>query len=455
MIWHSLKFRLFAAATICVLGALVLYWSVLTHVFEQHVSERLYKELEAHLNQLTTLLEVTSDGGIRVSDNLDNPRFARPFGGLYWQVKSEAGAVMASRSLWDQAIELPPTGVRPGVISRHRGIKSNSGTLIAIERTVLLKTGGRDQPVQLVLAMDQKDLDLAKASFDADVAILVAMLALFLLAAAAVQILVGLRPMGMLRQRLGAMAARKSDTLDGRFPSEVQPLVEELNSLLEERAAMVVRARASAADLAHGLKTPLAVLSAESRALSQLGHPDAAKEIDQQVNVMNRHIERQLARARARGQGRLMDQGTELKPALEKLIRAFRQLPRGDDINWIQSVDTGLFANIDPMDFEEVAGNILDNARKWTNDEVSISAELAGSEVKLSIRDNGCGVASSDMPRILERGSRIDESVPGAGLGLAIVQDILDIYQARLRFEDVEPQGLCVQIYLPAYTGQP
>ncbi|MGI9464413.1 MAG: hypothetical protein ACR2OM_10755, partial [Aestuariivirgaceae bacterium] len=244
MIWHSLKFRLFAAATLCVIGALALYWTLLSQVFEQHVSERLYKELEAHLNQLTTLLEVTGDGGIRVSDNLDNPRFARPFGGLYWQVKTEAGAVIASRSLWDQSIELPRGDARPGVILRHRGIKSNSGTLIAIERTVLLKISDRDQPVQLVLAIDQKDLDQAKASFAADVVILVAVLALFLLAAAAVQIVIGLRPLDMLRQRIGAMAAQEGNALDGEFPSEVKPLVDELNNLLEDRSSMVDRARA-------------------------------------------------------------------------------------------------------------------------------------------------------------------------------------------------------------------
>lgn len=451
MIWRSLKFRLFAAAAICIVGALVLYWSVLTQIFEQHVSERLYKELEAHLNQLTTLLETSDKGEITITDTLDNPRFERPFGGLYWQVKIESGEVFASRSLWDQTITAPASENRTGEISRHRDVKSNSGTLLLIERIVLVKAGNKDHRTQLIVAMDQKELTAARASFASDVSILVLILALFLFAAMAVQTLIGLRPLSTLRQRLNVVSTNRVDELEGQFPSEVEPLVAELNGLLKERTKMVERARASASDLAHGLKTPLAILAAEGRAIAEAGQSEIADEINRQIGVMNRQIERQLARARARGQQRLMGGGTELKPAVSKLIRAFRQLPRGDEITWQDNIAAGLSADIDLMDLEEIAGNILDNARKWAQSTVTVSAHSCGTdEVALVIQDDGPGVPEQQLLAISQRGNRMDEAAPGSGLGLAITQDILDVYHGRMSIENLDPHGMKTEIILPA-----
>lgn len=449
MIWRSLKFRLLAAAAICIVGALAAYWLLLSQVFERHVSERLYSELQAHLNQLATRLEVSGDVDIKVSDPLDNPRFARPFGGLYWQVRTEKGTVFGSRSLWDQTIELPAGDNETGTIIRHRDISSNMGELMAIERSVRMGADTSGQRVQLVIAMDQNELAKARSSFAADVSVLVALLGFFLLAASAVQVFIGLRPLNTLRQRLNAVAADETDGLEGRFPSEVEPLVEELNGLLRERSAMVEWARASASDLAHGLKTPLAILSAEGRTLADGGDASSAREIDLQVGVMNRHIERQLARARARGQSRLMSVGTELAPSFEKLIRAFRQLPRGDEIDWKMSIKSGLSADIDPMDLEEIAGNILDNARKWAESEVEIVARPEADKVLISITDNGPGVPDAQLQQILERGKRLDEGAPGTGLGLAIIQDVVGIYDGSLQIENAQPKGLRVKLRLP------
>ncbi len=451
MIWRSLKFRLFAAAAVCIVGALVLYWSVLTQVFEQHVSERLYKELEAHLNQLTTRLEASDRGEITVTDVLDNPRFERPFGGLYWQVRTAGGDVFSSRSLWDQTITAPGVQGRTGEISRHRDVKSNAGTLLLVKRTVVMKAGRKDLQVQLVVAMDQNELNTARASFASDVLILVSLLALFLFAAMAAQTLIGLRPLSTLRRRVKAISSNRQNVLEGQFPSEVEPLVDELNGLLNERAEMVDRARASASDLAHGLKTPLAILAAEGRAIKDAGHDEISREIDLQIGVMNRQIERQLARARARGQQRLAGQGTELGPALSKLIRAFRQLPRGGEISWREDIAEGLYADIDLMDLEEVAGNILDNARKWTDDEVAVSASLEGDKhVVIAVEDNGPGLPPEQTLAVTQRGSRMDEDAPGSGLGLAITQDILEIYNGHMSIENLEPHGLRIEIVLPA-----
>ncbi len=448
MIWRSLKLRLFVAAAICIAGALAIYWVLLAQVFERHVSQRLFGELEAHLNQLTTLLEVSDSGEVTVTETLDDPRFDRPFGGLYWQVGTEAGAVSSSRSLWDQTLAIPPGASQTGEVSTHRDVDTHVGKLLVASRRVLVKAGDGERGVRLLTAMDQGELDISQSSFSSEVAILVSLLAAFLFVAMAGQTLVGLRPLTTLRTRLTDISANRAARLEGRFPHEVEPLVDEVNALLAERSETVERARASAADLAHGLKTPLAILAAEGRHLSETGQHEAAREIDRQVAIMNQHVERQLARTRARGQQRLTGERTGLKPVVEKLVGAFRKLPRGDAIQWEETVDERLHVAMDPMDVEEVVGNILDNARKWAASRVEVTAVQVEDSVALTVSDDGRGVAQGEISKVLVRGGRADMQAPGTGLGLAIAQDILEVYGGRLRFEKNESGGLRVTVWL-------
>ncbi len=450
MIWQSLKLRLFVAAAICIAGALAIYWVLLAQVFERHVSQRLFGELEAHLNQLTTLLVISDSGEVTVTETLDDPRFDRPYGGLYWQVSIKADAVSSSRSLWDQTLAIPPGASPTGEVSTHRDIDTHVGRLLVTSRLVLVKVGDGERAVRLLTAMDQGELDASRASFSSEVAILVSLLAAFLFVAMVGQTLVGLHPLTTLRARLTDISANRAARLEGRFPQEVEPLVDEVNALLAERSETVERARASAADLAHGLKTPLAILAAEGRRLSEAGQHEAAREIDRQVAIMNQHVERQLARTRARGQQRLRSERTRLKPVVDKLVGAFRKLPRGDAIRWEETVDDGLHVTMDAMDIEEVVGNILDNARKWAASGVQVSAEQAEDGVALTVSDDGPGVAEDEIGKVLARGGRADMQAPGTGLGLAIAQDILEVYGGRLRFEKNAAGGLQVTLWLPA-----
>ena len=452
MIWRSLKFRLILGAAVFIAAALVIYTAAITRIFEQQVSARLYAELNTHMTQLITLLESGDDGQITVAGTLDNPRFDRPFGGLYWQVRTPQD-LFTSRSLWDQTIDFPAAPAQPGKMERYRDINSNVGALMAVRRIVIPGSTAEIQQVELIVAQDQGDLEKAILDFRSQVLLLVGLLALFLLAASAAQIVIGLRPLGTIRARLSDMTAENSDSLQGSFPSEVQPLVRQINDLLHERTSMVERARSGASDLAHGLKTPLAIMQAEARSLKERGEDDTAAEIERQILAMNSHVERQLARARAESHvsaaNRLLSKGTELKPAFERLIKAFRQLPRGEEIDWQLEVGQEISAEIDPVDFEEVAGNLLDNARKWTADTVQVSAHKTGEDVEITISDNGPGVPASEMPFILTRGGRLDENSPGSGLGLTIARDIAEIYNGKLAIRPHEPSGLSVVLTLP------
>ena len=453
MIWRSLKWRLFFAASIFIVSALVIYWSVLTSIFERHVSGRLYGELEAHLNRLTAIVEVTPDNELLVEEELASVRFNRIFGGLYWQISSPEFESINSRSLWDQSLQIPGSPTKPGVLLRIDGMEFNGGKLLAVERTILILAGEKEHRLRIITAMDRSELEKAIVSFDADVARLVSLLALFLVVAAGAQIIIGLRPLSVLREKLNQMGAvsagQKSVGLQGNFPTEVNRLVEELNSLLRERSELVDKARARASDLAHGLKTPLAILAAESRSLKNAGQNESASEISTQIDTMNRHVERQLVAARMGSTSATSAYNTPLRPLLQKFVRMFEKLSKNRNIKWQLRAGEALSANVDQMDLEEILGNLFDNASKWARRVVNVRAHDNGKAVTIIVSDDGAGVPDNELGTILERGRRLDEAMSGSGLGLAIVSDIVEAYGGRLHLDNSDLGGLEVRVEFP------
>ncbi len=466
-ILRSLKLRVLALAAMSLGVALMLSWVLLTRLFEERLEARIFAELESHLEQLTQQIEPVEasdsgdaggdsgdvSGGVDVIEALAEPRFGRPFSGLYWQVIASSGEsreLLTSESLWDEELTFPEVAPPPGQIVRHLRLRFQSGEVIAVERSLVLPVGEDDLALRLMVALDRVEVDQARQSFADRVLMLVAVLGGFLMLAAMVQIVVGLRPLAKLRARLNAMRAGEAARLEGRFPSEIQGLVDELNGLLTGREEMVERARARAGDLAHGLKTPLAVLAAESRRLAAEGQQDAADEITAQIDRMNRNVERELVRARAHGSGGGLSARTDLVPAVQRLLRAFGRMADGDRIEWSATIPPGATITLDQGDLDELAGNLLDNARKWARGRVSISAEMTAAGTRLTIEDDGPGIPPNEIDQVLMRGGRLDQAAPGSGLGLAIARDILDLYEGRLEMTASPMGGLAVVVIVPA-----
>ncbi|MGB0084828.1 MAG: HAMP domain-containing sensor histidine kinase [Rhodomicrobiaceae bacterium] len=446
---RSLKYRLIGAALISITSALLLYWIGLSSTFERHVIRRVEEELDAHLLQLAAAIRVGNGSVVELSREPADPRFARPFSGLYWQINKQNEAVLRSRSLWDQELAIPPGKLGSGEKKRYEAIPFGQTELIAVERRVRVGTGNEEQDLNLVVAIDREDVTKARDAFSADVLGLVGILGLFLVFASGAQIIVGLQPFNLLRHRLNIVRSAKAARLEGQFPSEVQNLVDELNELLNARDEMIKHARARAGDLAHGLKTPLAILAAEGRKLKEEGRAEISEEIARQVELMNRHVERQLARTRARGPGEPLRAPAKLRPAIQRLVKTLKRLPQGDRLNWIVEIPADLEIDFDPMDFDEVAGNILDNARKWARTRVIVSTLKAENELRIIFEDDGPGVPKAELPNVVERGGRLDRNTPGTGLGLAIVSDVMEIYNGKLQIENAMPSGLRVSLLLP------
>ena len=249
-------------------------------------------------------------------------------------------------------------------------------------------------------------------------------------------------PFGRLRRQLSGLRAGSNFRVEGTYPNEVQPLVNDLNSLLEHREHIVRRALAKAGDLAHGLKTPLAVLAQEAELASAEGHDEIAASINMQVDRMRRQIDYHLTQSRATSPSKVFGARCSVLVCVEGLARTLQKLyaARGLEIE----VDVSAAHEIRGQreDLEEMLGNLLDNACKWARSRVKITSSAENDSIVLTIDDDGPGIPASIRNQMLQRGVRADESAPGFGLGLAIVQDLAELYEGRIKLEASPLGGL-------------
>ncbi|MBV1796386.1 sensor histidine kinase [Siccirubricoccus sp. G192] len=457
----SLRLRLLAAGAASILLALALAGFGLVLLFERHVERRMALELEAHLRQLIDGLGRAPDGSLDLLRPPAEPRFLEPLSGLYWQIReeppAEGGAVLRSRSLWDTILRLPPDLLRDGEVHQHSIPGPGGASLLAVERHVTLPASLGGGGVRAVAAVDRAELHAAGRAFALDLAPSLALLAAILIAAAWVQVTVGLRPLGLLRHRLAAVRAGREVRLGAAgFPDEVRPLAAELDHLLDAQGKALERARARAADLAHGLKTPLTILAADAAQLRERGEGELAEEIETVTEVMRRHVERELARARAAQAGGGAARQAAPAPVAQRVVDVLRRVPRGQDLAWDIDIPAELIVDADAQDLAEMLGNLAENAMKWARGRVRLAGrrEAAGGAVLLSVEDDGPGIPETEAATALARGGRLDATKPGAGLGLAIVGDLAEAYGGSLGLgRSAELGGLRAEIRLPCRDG--
>lgn len=266
------------------------------------------------------------------------------------------------------------------------------------------------------------------------------------------QIRGGLAPFGRLRKQLSGVRDGSGRRIEGKYPLEVQPLVNDLNSLLEHREEMVRRALAKAGDLAHGLKTPLAVLAQEADRAEAEGQHEMAATISQQVERMRRQVEYHLAHARAAGSGDVPGARCPVLPSVEGLTRTLLRIYASRKLEIKVDVSSEHFVRGQREDLEEMLGNLLDNACKWAKSSIKIQSAQENDAVVLTVDDDGPGLALAMRDVVLQRGVRADEAAPGSGLGLAIVGDLAELYGGSIALEDSPMGGLRARLRLPAFS---
>ena len=264
------------------------------------------------------------------------------------------------------------------------------------------------------------------------------------------QIRRSLRAMTTLHSRLTAVHRGEQHEVTGRYPSEVQPLVDDLNALLAERDQRVERALAKAGDLAHGLKTPLAVLARDAERAAASGDRELAASMAAQVERMRRQIDYHLAHARAAAAGTGPGTRSLVVASVDGLFRTLERLHAERALALRSAVAPGHAVRCRREDLDEMLGNLLDNACKWGRSRVDVESEVAGSSIVLTVDDDGAGIDPAMAARVLERGVRADEQVEGTGLGLAIVRDLAEIYGGSIELLRSPLGGVRARLQLPA-----
>lgn len=438
MIARSLRWRLLAAAAVAILLALAIAWAFMTVLFERHLERRLQDEMTRDALGLVAALALDAQGMPQLAFRPGDARLQKPAGGYYWQVSTAAG-MLRSRSLWDSTLAVPDDIPEDGWRLASRDGPFGQ-PLRVLERRLVLETDR--PPVRVQFAQDAAPLAVARAEFGRELALFLAGLWCVLVAAAWLQVRVGLRPLARVRSGLAALARHADARLPPANLREVQPLVDAINALADARQQDLQQARRRAADLAHGLKTPLAALAAQSRRAREAGAVAAADGMDRAVAAIGLVVEGELARTRAQRLGEVRGAGARLRDAVERVVNVLEHTEKGERLDFGIEVPAGLTLPIEEEHLAELLGALLENAARHARRRVLVAADAGEGWARLVIDDDGAGMPEAQRDAINVDDARHDQSGAGGGLGLLIARDLARAGGARLQLGTASLGGL-------------
>lgn len=446
---QSLRMRLIVGGGLWILLALLVAGLLITASFSASIEAERRDDLEASLNRLVAAMDPDA-AALTVPDPLADPRYDTPLSGMYWQIDDlDTKEIIRSRSLWDQTlpVSIGTEGNKRGELVQITG--PNGRSLIVLTQSVRIEgiRGERHFNVAVAESRDKDDGPVRRFGVELTVALVV--LGVVLLAAATLQVYFGLRPLTVLRQQIGSIRRGEASRLPANHSRELAPLAQQVNELLEAQDASISFARDRAADLAHGLKTPLAVLSATSDRLRSAGDEANANLLLMLVEQMNSRIDYQLRVARLRFRTRAQGASSSLNEVVLRSVAVLRKGHLGERLNWIVDLREGLFADMDEHDLFELAGIVLENASQWAATCVQISGLKHETTLELVVEDDGGGISEEDLQRLGRRGVRLDEQSSGDGLGLAIALEIVRLNHGQMEINRSHLGGLKVSVRLP------
>lgn len=439
---HSLEGRLIGLSLLWITLALGAAAVVLSGLYRSHVQNEHADHMGGYLDELAAALDV-AQGELVLQRDLSDPLFRRPYSGLYWEVTVQGRSLMRSRSLWDGSLGFPAPEVAPDEPVALPGPEGQR--LSGWTRTVHYPEFA--PPVVMRVAADDARIDAMTASFTRTLVISLAILALGLGGLVITQVQFGLEPLRRLRRALTQLRDAQVDRIAGEYPSEIRPLVDDLNAVLQENRELLARARAQAGNLAHALKTPLAVLR---NALPRAGGQADANLMSSELERMHQAIERHLVRARA-GVIAMSGRHVRVGVVVEEVVRVIDRI-HGERIQVAVEGDAGARFRGDAADLQEILGNLLENAAKWAQASVHVSFRATDQQVCIRIEDDGPGIAPELRAEVVQRGVRLDASRPGSGLGLQIVDELCSVYGGSLTLEDAGLGGLAAVVSLPGHA---
>ncbi|MEL6737577.1 MAG: HAMP domain-containing sensor histidine kinase [Pseudomonadota bacterium] len=437
---------LIAAAwiTILLVGGGIALDRTLTSQVENNFDE----QLEYILTAMISSAEIDPLGEVYFELRLGDQRFLEPGSGVYWQVSGGSSMPYPSRSLWDRELEVRDVvsadGEFPDEALFYNSDQFPDEPLRIVQRTVVLPGSETRWTFAVASTPDETTEQLRNIRL-----ILIwsfAVLGLGLIAMATLQIRYGLSPLRRVRAAISKLRTTGDNRITEPLPTEVQPLVEEVNALLEHTERQAEEARMHAGNLAHALKTPLTVLTNAATARD----PDIAEAVFRESRAMQRHVDHHLARARALGRRAVGHARTNVHASADAVRRAVERLYPSGRLDIAGSKEA--MVAIERQDLDEILGNLIENAAKYGGGSVfvTIDADEGSEQCLIWIEDDGTGIPEAERARIFDRGVRLDTGKPGTGLGLSIVRDVVEIYGGAARLDESEDLGgLLVELSLP------
>lgn len=444
----SLSRRLLIGAIVWSIIAVVGGIIAMTVSYRAQTIRLLEQELDSTLITLPRALEILPDG--RVVDQEEklpsDVRYNLPLSGRYWAMiavdeDGSFGSDIRSQSLWDGPLPMDPEVAAeaiadPGATKYGNAVGPADERLRVAAKAIIVPN--RDNPILLMSAADREATD--EGANQLRLLLLISMT--FLAGGTLIALWVGLRlallPFRRVQLHISQIRSGQRAKLDGDYPVEVVPLTDELNKLLDNNRAIVERAQTHVGNLAHALKTPLAVLRNEANGSTALDDV-----VRRQTEAMRSNVDHYLKRAQAAARAEALGVRTEIKPVVDGLVRLLNRLFEASDITVSSNIAPNVYVRIEQQDLEEMLGNIMENACKWTKSRVDVSAEQGDNALMLiHVDDDGEGLTGEEMAAAVKRGVRLDETAPGTGLGLSIVADIAEMNGGKLMLSESPLGGL-------------
>jgi signal transduction histidine kinase len=448
----SLARRLVLLALGWSLAALVVTAVLFAILFQRAAVRR----VDQTLNDLTVNLVTysTVEEGQVFAPPFTDERALRVFSGRYWEIAEPTAdgklrPIARSHSLFDSVLNAPPDlaarlNAKPG---RHISYDTRGPLNEPLRARVQQNwKPGRKAPIIFLAAEDRSSVNRDVQGFVAATAAAFFVLGAGLVVAIIMQVRVGLEPLFELRREVAAVRRGKAERLAATYPSELTPLADELNALVDHNRQVVDRQRTHVGNLAHALKTPISVMIAEA---GQRPGP-LAEVVTRQAEAMRQQVDHHLRRARAAARTQGKGERTSVAEVLDELTRTLQRIFRdkGVAIDWDAADD--LYFLGERQDLLEIAGNAVENACKWCRTRVKVRAEAAGPEhFRLVVEDDGLGLPRNRREEVLQRGARLDETAPGSGLGLSIIDELARAYGGALALGDSALGGLRLEVDLP------
>ena len=444
---NSLAVRLFFSATVWIMLTLVSAGLLLSDLNQNSNFKAFDDRLNLSLETLIGASRLDSSDGITVVSTIGDPRYFQPYSGWYWQINDGAKTLARSRSMWDQVFTIDKRliGGRSQFVSQ---VQSNDNQLKKIEKKKLhiiqreISFPGYKNPVTFTVSGDTQEYQENIKKFDNTLSTILIALGVGLMFAVFLQVNFGLLPLNKIKTALFKIRNGDEKNLQDPYPLEVQPLATEINNLLEHNEKIIERAKTHVGNLAHVLKTPLAVVSNEIDGKDKI--------LSNQVQLMKRQIDRYLKKAHLDSVGKVTKEKINIIELSKKMIGIFLKLYPSKDIQMSSNLEKGYVLS-SFEDMEEVIGNIVENSCKWAVKRVLLEIkESNDNNIHMVFSDDGPGLPQDKMKKVFARGFRLDEQTPGTGLGLNIVKDIVETSKGKVWLtKSSELGGLEVNIKLP------